>query len=144
PVDKPGSHQPDPLHPGQGFLTPGWGSVTPFALASGSQFRAPPMPALTSADYTEAFNEVKSLGGDGVHTPTSRTAEQTVTGIFWAYDGSPNLGTPPRLYNQIARAVAQQQGNTAEQHARLFALINVAMADPGIACRDTTSAYRRS
>ena len=40
----PGQWRPDPLHPTQVPLTPDWGSVTPFVLQSGSQFRAPPRP----------------------------------------------------------------------------------------------------
>jgi Flp pilus assembly pilin Flp len=55
-----------------------------------------------------------------------------VIGIFWAYDGTPRLGTPPRLYNQIARQIAKEQGNTLVENARLFALVNLAMADAGI------------
>src|SRR5439155_98820 len=134
-------HNEDPLHPGQGFLGPGWGNVTPFALTSGSQFRAPAPPALTSKAYADAFNEVKALGGDGIITPTVRTPEQTIVGIFWGYDASPNLGTPPRAYNQIARIIAQQQGNTEVQNARLFALVNLAMADAAIAAWDTKYEY---
>jgi hypothetical protein len=52
-----------------------WGQVRPFVLRSTDQFRIPPPPALTSARYTRAFNEVKRLGGDGITTPTERTAE---------------------------------------------------------------------
>src|SRR5262249_9019953 len=59
----PGDHQVDPYHPSQGILGPGWGNVTPFTLTSGSQFRAPPPPALDSKEYADAFNDVKSLGG---------------------------------------------------------------------------------
>src|SRR5205085_720025 len=33
------------------FATPHWGSVTPFALNSGAQFRAPPPPAFGSVAY---------------------------------------------------------------------------------------------
>jgi len=66
-----------------------WGDVQPFVLASSSQFRAPVPPALTSPEYTSAYNEVKGIGGDGMGTPTTRTSEQTVIGIFWAYDGTP-------------------------------------------------------
>jgi hypothetical protein len=46
------------------------------------------------------------------------------------------LGDPPRIYNQIARQIAVQEGNTVAQNARMFALINVAMADAGICCWD--------
>jgi vanadium chloroperoxidase len=72
-----------------------------------------------------------------------RTANQTVRGVYWAYDGASGLGTPPRLYNQIVREVAMKElnpntgvPNTAEQNARLFALVNVAMADAGILAWD--------
>jgi hypothetical protein len=132
----PGQHRADPLHPDQGFLTPGWGQVTPFVMDSGSKFHVG-VPELTSQEYTDAFQEVKAYGGDGVHTPTLRTPEQTTIGIFWAYDGSPGVGTPPRLYNQIVRVIAQQEGNTEVENARLFALVNIAMADAGIASWET-------
>ena len=46
------------------------------------------------------------------------------------------LGTPPRFYNQIIRKVAQKRGNTPAANARLFALVNVAMADAGILAWD--------
>jgi hypothetical protein len=72
------------------------------------------------------------LGGDGVVTPTERTAEQTRIGIYWGYDGTPGLGTPPRLYNQIAVEIADQMGTNAVELARLLALVNVALADTGI------------
>jgi membrane-associated phospholipid phosphatase len=87
---------------------------------------------LNTAEYAAAFNEVKRLGGDGVVTPTSRTADQTVAGIYWSYDGSP-LGPPPRLYNQIAVQIATQRRSNIDDMARLLALVNVAMADAAIA-----------
>src|SRR5438105_7899697 len=141
PTNQPGFWQPDPLHPNQTAFGAGWGSVTPFVMTGGAQFRAPPMMTLTSAEYTAAYNEVFSLGGDGITTPTLRTPEQTQIGTFWGYDGTPGLGTPPRLYNQITRVIAAQKGNTEIQNARLFALINLAMADAGIASWETKYAY---
>jgi hypothetical protein len=137
----PGEWRPDPLHLTQIVLTPAWGQVKPFALASGSQFQAPPPPALTSEAYTDAFNYVKNLGGDGIHTPTMRTPEQTIIGIFWGYDGSPGLGVPPVEYNEITQVIARQEGNTEVQNARLFALVNIAMADAGITAWDTKYTY---
>jgi hypothetical protein len=130
----PGVHDLDPYHTDQGFYGVGHGDITPFALTSSTQFPAAAPPDLNSPAYTAAFNEVKALGGDGINTPTSRTPEQTQIGLFWGYDGSPGLGTPPRLYNQITRSLAEQMHNTVAENARLFALINVAMADAGIAC----------
>ena len=73
------------------------------------------------------------LGGDGVVTPTMRTLEQTQVGIFCAYDGTPSLCAPPRLYNQIAVQIAAQMGTGGVALARLLALVNLAMADAGIA-----------
>lgn len=131
----PGEHMADPLNPGQGLLTRGWGAVRTFSGFNPASvaFRTPPFYALTSPDYTANFIDVKSLGGDGIVTPTVRTAEQTDIGLFWAYDGSIDIGVPPRFYNQIARVIAKQEGNTVVENARLFALINIALADAGIA-----------
>jgi hypothetical protein len=110
-----------------------WGECVPFVLESSSQFRVPPPPGIESPEYAAAYDEVKRLGGDDVVTPTGRTAEQTRIGIYWAYDGSPSLCAPPRLYNQIAIHIAGQMGTEGIELARLLALVNVAMADTGIA-----------
>jgi len=127
----PGQHRVDPLHPNQGFLGPNWGGVTPFAITSVDDFLIPPPPPLDSPAYAEFYNEVKEIGAKNSAT---RTDEQTTIGIFWGYDGTPGLGTPPRLYNQIVRVIAMQKKNSTVQNARLFALVNLAMADAGIAC----------
>jgi hypothetical protein len=131
--EEPGRWRQDPISQIPLALGTYWGGVEPFVLQSATQFRAPPPPALASPAYTAAFNEVKRLGGDGVVTPTERTAEQTRIGIYWGYDGTPGLGTPPRLYNQIAVTIADQMGTTAVELARLLALVNVTLADTGIA-----------
>jgi hypothetical protein len=128
----PGQWQPDPVHPDQLALSPDWGNVMPFVLKSGTQFPVPPPPPMNSPQYTAAFNEVKMMGGDGVTTPTLRTPEQTMIGIFWGYDGTPGMGTPPVHYNEIVRTLALQEHNTEVQNARLFALVNLAMADTAI------------
>lgn len=141
PGTDPGQWRPDPLHPGQQHLGPAWGQVTPFVIQSGSQFRAPPPPAMNSPEYTAAFNEVKALGGDGLTTPSSRTEDETEIGIFWGYDGQPGLCAPPRLYNQIGEIIAQNQGNSEVQNARFFALINLAMADAAITVWETKYHY---
>jgi hypothetical protein len=138
PGNQPGQWQPDPLHPTQMALGSLWGSVTPFTLTSAEQFHVPPPPALNSQAYADAFNEVKAVGSA---TSTTRTAEQTEIGIFWGYDGSRGLSTPPRLYNQIAETLAVQQHNSVIQNARFFALINLAMGDAGIACWDAKYDY---
>jgi hypothetical protein len=134
PRHEPGYHQPDPLHPNQGFLGPQWGNVRPFVIRHPADYLPPPPPELDSQEYAADYLEVMLYGGDGRETPTLRTREQTIIGIFWAYDGTPGLGTPPRLYNQIVRVIAAQRKNSVEQNARLLALVNLAMADAGIQC----------
>jgi hypothetical protein len=118
-----------------------WHACRPFVMQTGDQFRAPPPPALTSAEYAAAYNETKRLGGDGAVTPTERTPEQTFIGTFWAYDGTPSLCAPPRLYNQIALQIADQMKSSDIEIARLLALVNVAMADAGIAVWDSKFHY---
>jgi PAP2 superfamily len=130
----PGDWRPDPLHPNQIPLTPDWGSVTPFAIASASQFVPPPPPKLTSLAYATAYEEVKALGSAN---STIRTPEQTDIGFFWGYDGQPTVCAPIRLYNQIAEVIAAQTHNGEVANARFFALTNIAMADAGIVSWDT-------
>lgn len=133
-----GLHRPDPLNPNQKAVTPHWGQVTPFALPDVISFRAPEPPSLDSAEYAENFQQVKQKGA---LTGNTRTPEETSIGLFWAYDGAKAIGTPPRLYNQIVRVIAQNQGNKPAENARLFALVNMAMADAGIQCWDSKYLY---
>ena len=110
---------------------PQWPGVKPFAMTSAAQFRPAMPPALTSAAYADDFNLTKQLGAKN---STTRTAEQTTIAQFWA-DG-PGTVTPPGHWNVIARELAVQRGNTMEENARLFALLNIAEADAGILCWD--------
>lgn len=140
--NEPGKWRQDPISQIPLALGAYWGGVRPFVLQSGDQFRAPAPPALTSAQYGLAYNEVQRLGGDGVTTPTVRSSEQTEIGIFWAYDGTPSLCAPPRLYNQITVQIAEQMGSNFVELARLLALVNVAMADAGIAVWEAKYFYQ--
>lgn len=133
----PGSWRQDPISQSPIALGAHWGEVDPLVLESGDQFRLPPPPAITSAEYATAYSEVMALGGDGLVTPTSRTAEQTLIGTYWAYDGTPSLCAPPRLYNQLAVTIADRRRTSAVDLARLLALVNVAMSDTGIAAWDS-------
>ena len=100
-IDQPGYWQQDPISAIPIALGAHWSECRPFVLASTDQFRVPP-PSLDSVDYASAYDEAKALGGDGVVTPILRSAEQTEIGTYWAYDGTPSLCAPPRLYNQVA------------------------------------------
>jgi hypothetical protein len=131
PGTNPGSYVPTPPNfPAPVFST--WGNVSPFVLESGGQFRPAPPPALTSPEYASALNEVKSLGSA---TSTTRTADQTVIGKFWA---------PPiqNFWNQIAQTVATSNHADLTTAARLFATLNLSIADSAIAFYDAKYSYQ--
>ena len=117
-------------------LAPQWGSVTPFALPSGCLFRPPAPPALNTQQYAADVNMVKALGGT---LSAARTADQTQIAQFWGY--GPGTATPPGHWNQIAQVVAVSQGNTLEENARLFAMLNIALADAAIVSWDCKYVY---
>ena len=108
-----------------------WSHVTPFALESASQFRLGPPPALTSDAYTDAFNEVKSLGI--VHS-TAATADQALTGSFWN-------GAIQNYWNEITQTAAIGHNLNTARTARLFAYLNLSFADGVIAFYDTKYTY---
>jgi vanadium chloroperoxidase len=89
-------------------------------------------PRIFEANRHRISNPNQISVGWVLRIPTSRTLGETVAGIYWGYDGAVGLGTPPRLYNQIVRQIAKTKNNTLADNARLFALVNVAMADAGI------------
>jgi len=113
------------------YLLPQWGFVVPFAMSNSSQFRPPGPPPLDSQRYAADYNEVKELGAA---VGSTRTAEQTQIALFWA-DGA-GTETPPGHWNSIAQIIADARGNTLEQNARLFALLNIGMADAAICAWD--------
>jgi PAP2 superfamily len=111
-----------------------WEKVTPFVLAHSSQFHPGPPYKVDSRKYAVDFNEVKSLGGDDVTTPSARTADQTQIALFW-YESS------PLKWNRIARTVSSARGLGLWENARLFGLLNVALADGYIAMVSTKNHY---
>ena len=112
-------------------LLPQWATLKPFAMKEPSQFRQSGPPELTSEVYARDFNEVKELGAAD---SKERTPQQTEIAQFWA-DG---LGTPtpPGHWNRIAQTIATDRGNSMGENARMFALLNIALADAAIACWD--------
>jgi hypothetical protein len=133
---------PQDTNPGEYQCTPGtpfiafevWENVIPFALKDSSQFRPGPPYAVDRKKYTADFNEVKSLGGDNVTTPSARTADQTEIALFWSESS-------PLKWNRIARTVSADQGLDLWENARLFGLLNLALADGYIAMADSKNHY---
>ena len=89
---------------------------------------------MSSKKYTADFNEVKAFGGDDVTTPSARTPEQTEIGLFW-------IESSPLAWNRIARSVSASRGLDLWENARLFGLLNLAMADGYIGSWDTKYHY---
>jgi len=117
-------------------LAPGWRYVAPFGVGSPSAFRPAGPPVLTSTEYAAAHEEVRLLGAVDSGT---RTADETEVAQFWA-DG-PGTATPPGHWNGIGQTVAAMQGYTLSENARLFGLLNVALADAAITAWDAKYEY---
>ncbi len=133
PQPGPGEYQLTPPN----FPTPvftHWANVEPFVLDSGDQFRVPPPPAVTSAHYADDFNEVKALGE---LNSTTRSSEQADIGRFWS-------AAPVWIvWNQIAQTAAATFHNSLAANARMFAMLDVTLADGVIALYDSKYAYHR-
>ena len=130
----PGQWRPDPFHSTQKAWGPGWGTVTPFAISSTAQFvnALTPPPALNSAAYTAAYNQVKAYGDVN---SSARTAEETKIGLFWGYDRA-TMGPPPVLFDRNLEEIGTQVGNSPSQNAKMFAMASMAMADAATAAWD--------
>jgi hypothetical protein len=127
----PGDYQSTPPNfPAQPQLTH-WSQVMPFALERASQFRPGPPPALTSDRYSDAFNQVKSLG---IVNSTTATADEALAGRFWN-------GAIQNYWNEIAQTASLAHNLTTAQSARLFALLNLSLADGVIAFYDAKYVY---
>jgi hypothetical protein len=108
-----------------------WSRVTPFALESADQFRPGGPPKLTSDRYSDAFDQVKSLGIAG---STTATADEALTGRFWN-------GAIQNYWNEIAQTASLAHELTTSEAARLFALLNLSFADGVIAFYDAKYVY---
>ncbi len=126
PVTKPGAYIPAALPVGTA-----WVSMKPWTMKSCSQFRPPPPPKLTSHQWAEDYDEIKSLGGK---SSAVRTPRQTETARFWVVTG-------PASWSQILASLAGRGGRTLVQNARLYALVSLAVADSYIAVFDAKYQY---
>jgi membrane-associated phospholipid phosphatase len=117
-------------------LAPQWATMTPFLLTAPNQFRPPGPPALDSAAFHEATATVEAIGGA---QSTVRASIQTEIAHYW----SDAIGTyaPAGHWNAIAATLLAPMGLNLEAEAELFAELNVAMADAGIAIADAKYTY---
>ncbi len=100
------------------------GNVRPFLVPNVGMLRTDGPNALTSAEYTEDFNEIKEIGS---LTSITRTADQTDAAIWWQDHAH-------ALWHRIFRALAASQNLNVVESARLFAMETLAAADASIGC----------
>jgi len=110
---------------------PQFATMTPWVLRRPSQFRLPPPNALNTPEYATDYNEIKVMG---VYSGSQRTDDQSELVLFWA-------SNTPLTWNRIASDLSASRGWSLMQNAHLFALLNVTMADAGIACWDSKYRY---
>jgi len=115
-------------------LLPGWGEVSPFVLASGSQFRLAAPPALGSAAFVAAYEQVRTTG-----CATCGTVEQQEIARFWA-DGGGTL-TPPGHWVQIASGILASRSLSLMEEARVMAVVGASVADAAISAWDNKYSY---
>jgi hypothetical protein len=101
------------------MLAPWLANVTPFTLTRPSQLRGEAPPALTSREYAKAYDEVRTLGA---LNNGSRTPEQTDLANFWNL----NYGV---VWHQVLREISSTQVDNIADSSRLFALVDMAIAD---------------
>ncbi|MER6566819.1 vanadium-dependent haloperoxidase [Streptomyces sp. NPDC001093] len=132
PGDKAGDYRPAPPDSPTPVFT-NWGSVKPFVLTSGRQFRPAPPPAVSSAEYATALNEVKNLGSKSSST---RAPDQTAAAKFWAAAPVWNV------WNEIAQNLVTSQNASLDRAVKVFARLDLSLADTTIALYDAKYAYR--
>ncbi len=127
----PGQWRPTPpaFAPG---LAPQLATVTPWVIASPSQFRPAGPPSLTSSQYIADVYETKTMGSI---SSLIRTADQTLYVNFWA------SASPTDLWDPVATAFSAGQQLNLPDNARLLALLNLSLADAVIGCWDAKYAY---
>jgi hypothetical protein len=127
----PGSYQSTPPNfPAQPQFTH-WRGVAPFVLESSDQFRPEPPPELTGEAYAQAVQQIQALG---VVNSSTATPDQSLVGRFWN-------GPIQNYWNEIAQSVSTSHHMTTVQSARLFALLNLTIADSVIAFYDAKYTY---
>jgi hypothetical protein len=119
-VPGPGEWRPTPVNDPNAWVR----NVRPFTLPNPEYFHTSGPAALTSAQYTAEFNEVKALGRA---TGSTRTEAQTLL-AYWS------AAHPlPMLYAAM-RQVSAAKGLTISEQARFHAMTSMSGADSLINC----------
>ena len=114
--------------------------VTPFGLLTPFQFLPTPYPQLESAEYAQAFNEVKDIGRSN---STVRTPEQgRFAQLFAGVGAYANVTNVFRLWSNIARDLSRSNSLSLVDTARLFAMMWASMHDSLLTSHSSKAVYR--
>ena len=112
----------------------GWGNVKPFAIGNVAQF-SPGRTDFLRVDgkaYAIDYNEVKSMGSAAVRGAAPDSEESRIA-RYWPGGGG--------NFNSVLRVVLEGDSLDMWEHARLFALMNMAINDTLIATFHTKYKY---
>ena len=124
----PGEYRSTPPFTASGFYdSPGWGNVKTFGIINSTQFPVPSPYAINSAEYTADYDEIKRMGCATCTNVNGRTEDQEKIARFWVESSA--FG-----WNKVAKAISAQKNLDAWKTARLFALLQMSVADAYIAC----------
>ncbi|MDQ6749412.1 MAG: vanadium-dependent haloperoxidase [Actinomycetota bacterium] len=108
------------------------GTWRTWLMRSGSQFRAPPPPAYGSAQFLKEARQLVAIRAN-------LTPKQKGIAAFWA--GGQGTPLPPGVWNQVMFSYLRGTHLNVPSQTRVFALLNVAMDDAGVASWDTKFTY---
>jgi hypothetical protein len=112
-------------------VTPWMGRMQPFTMRWAWQFLPPPPPSLSSAEWADDYNQVKSVGAAN---SASRTPAQTEIALFWTENTAVQ-------YARALRNLSTNLGLDLAETARLFALVWTSSADALIGCWNAKYTY---
>ncbi|MEW6491493.1 MAG: DUF6851 domain-containing protein [Cyanobacteriota bacterium] len=119
----------------QQFLLPQWGSVTPFALESGLEFRPTHGPKTMESDPEGFYAQAKEI----YEMSKNLTDEQKLIATYW--EAGAGTVTPPGMWNDIAQEISQRDNNDLDKDVKMFFALNNTLFDSGVAAWDTKRAF---
>ncbi|MEA5500391.1 vanadium-dependent haloperoxidase [Limnoraphis robusta] len=122
----------DPKGRLQAFLTPHWGTVIPFGLTSGSQFRPPAPPDLATPLYRQRVQEILDYNAN-------LTDEHKIIAEYW--EDGPGTSFPPGKWMAIGQYISQRDNHSLDEDVKLFFMLANALFDAGIAAWDSKRFY---
>lgn len=156
--------QPGDGSPIQQFLTPHWGEVVPFGLASSTEF-LPPAPEsflmvdgvvdlhakmITLADGTVLSIDKSLIGSvinpafitqaeEVVRASANLNEEQKLIAEFWEDGGGTSF--PPGTFMTFGEFVSARDNHSVDQDARMFFALGNAVFDAGVATWEAKTHY---